>query len=147
MSGNEAKLGGGTPVPVRRYVFREHYRSDYLTPVGNEVVRDDCVEYDTELVRASDYDLLFKERDELRDQLQASQCAEAMLSDEVRGLKEQRDSLRADAERYRWLRDSSNTECDVCVYVPANELEEAGLRWPVNDELDAAIDSAMKEQK
>jgi hypothetical protein len=141
MSTNEAKLGGGTPVPVRRYAFG----IDFL---GRGVV----------YVQGADYDALAADLASLRDQLQASQCAEALLSDEVRGLKEQRNSLRADAERYRWLRDNQTRAATRRLqpdsYLAMNiAVDMHGEDW--DDAIDSAIAASplytpaadLKEQK
>jgi hypothetical protein len=56
---------------IKRYVFREHYRSDYLTEVGSETTRDGCVEYGTELVKAFDHDREIAQRDARIGELEA----------------------------------------------------------------------------
>lgn len=64
-------------------------------------------------------------------------CADA--ADEIDALAAERDALRKDAERYRWLRDSAGN--DIMEKLMA---ECSPPRW---DELvDAAIDAAMGER-
>lgn len=66
----------------------------------------------------------------------------------IRELLAEMDALKADAERYRWLREQPNDttapRIDVVRWIPADESvnDGEGLRL---DELDAAIDAA-KEQ-
>jgi hypothetical protein len=62
-------------------------------PVSPSTMTDEAG-FEYAVYHASEYEALVAERDSLSDQLQASQCAEALLSDEVRGLKEQRDTAR-----------------------------------------------------
>ena len=75
----------------------------------------------------------------------ALRCTEMALRDEVAELEQQLESVRKDAERYRWLRDVT---CDLPDNVPV-----VAARTPddvvclVGHEIDDAIDAAMKEQK
>ena len=68
------------------------------------------------------------------------QALDGMKGDYVEIIKE----LRKDAERYRWLRDNSyNTPIGVYEWVERDgRLQRA---WLADNELDAAIDAAMKE--
>jgi hypothetical protein len=60
-------------------------------------------ERDSEFVRAKDYDALQAEIERLRDELRQSSIDTTRA--EVERLRAERDALRADAERYRYLRD------------------------------------------
>lgn len=65
----------------------------------------------------------------------------------LRRLQAENEALRADAERYRWLRDPKrlNEGADVGdLYVGVESDERWGLAGP---DADAAIDAAMKESK
>lgn len=57
---------------------------------------------------------------------------------EVARLRAEADSLRKDAERYRWLRDSAPEEWDVTRWLDSETQE-----IHVQDYLDEAIDAAM----
>jgi len=58
----------------------------------------------------------------------------------------ERDALRQDAARYRWLRDGA--ECDVIFGDPEYEDRYAHVESLLAlDDLDAAIDAALKEGK
>jgi len=73
--------------------------------------------------------------------------ARLKLADEFERLRAEVDGLRADAERYRWLRnDAKNTDVTQPIVVrgydgPAGNYFNEPL-W--DDELDAAIDAARK---
>lgn len=55
-------------------------------------------------------------------------------------LRAEVEALRADAERYRWLRSDSQTVTGPCAY-------GSWMGLPMfNDELDSAIDAARKQQ-
>lgn len=54
----------------------------------------------------------------------------------------ERDALRADAERYRWLREVNDTDSVVCLTIIVNRRAEC-LTFIA---LDAAIDAARKER-
>lgn len=59
------------------------------------------------------------------------------LAEDIARLTAERDALRADALRYRWLRDSSNPGADL--------LADWDMDGADDDELDAAIDAARKD--
>jgi hypothetical protein len=63
-----------------------------------------------------------------------------------------------DAERYRWLRDTADRDNDGHCYIASDEWigegdgddkfdEGVSTNWLQQDEADAAIDAAIKEQK
>lgn len=55
---------------------------------------------------------------------------------------------RADAERYRWLRDKHNDrESDICVMYEHGLIEDITLMDPECLDLDAAIDAAMRQDQ
>ncbi len=67
------------------------------------------------------------------------------LAQQVESLTADRDALKADAERYRHLRDAEN-EGDYSIG-EATDFCDGGwerVTWRYGDELDAAIDAAMK---
>jgi hypothetical protein len=68
----------------------------------------------------------------------AALAREAMWQREASGYMAERDALRADAERYRWLRDK-------CQW--SDVRAEFGWQGDVPGGLDTAIDAAMKEGK
>ena len=53
------------------------------------------------------------------------------------------EALRKDAERYRWLRDLCG---DTSIGVYEHPWDNTMRNWLANDQLDAAIDAAIKEQ-
>lgn len=53
------------------------------------------------------------------------------------------ESLRKDAERYRWLRIADWWRSPVCVLRNPKEQAKLGSDCPSGDRLDAAIDAAM----
>jgi hypothetical protein len=63
----------------------------------------------------------------------------------VEQLERENEALRKDAERYRWLRDNShNTPIGVYEWVERDGRQQRA--WLGSNELDAAIDAAIKEQ-
>ena len=77
-----------------------------------------------------------REIERLRSELQT--CRNKLKASGRAKLRAERDALKADAERYRWLR-SEDSE------FPAAELSDgSGYRFFCGDELDAAIDAARK---
>lgn len=67
-------------------------------------------------------------------QLEVEQASNAILALEVEG-------LRADAARYRWLRQGDNDELVLC----NGPVDKSYWYLPRLGKLDAAIDAAMKE--
>jgi len=60
------------------------------------------------------------------------------LTSEITAALAERDALRADAERYRWIRRSDTPSMEVI----ARKTDEYGVELYFGDELDAAIDAA-----
>ena len=63
----------------------------------------------------------------------------AYRADGVAALTAERDALRADAERYRWLRDIHNADVMVVIVNIGPECEQVHF-----EQLDDAIDAARK---
>ena len=69
-----------------------------------------------------------------------------VLEDEMLVMMDERNAAVKDAERYRWLRDNShNTPVGVYEWVERDGRQQRA--WLCSNELDAAIDAAMKEMK
>ena len=84
-------------------------------------------------------DMLTAERDALKADLASMTATMLAMRDQRERYADERDALRKDAERYRWLRDSAGN--DIMEKLMA---ECSPPRW---DELvDAAIDAAMGER-
>ena len=64
----------------------------------------------------------------------------ATNADEVLALRAERDALREDAERYRWLRDQIYIDPKMLIL----RINNVFLRGPLPEALDAAIDAARK---
>ena len=71
------------------------------------------------------------------------QCRWEKALDDIKALTQQLESARKDAERYRWLRDSGSYRPSYYGWV----TDVVGNRKFSKEELDAAIDKAMKEKK
>jgi hypothetical protein len=65
----------------------------------------------------------------------------AKYANTIRKLLDERDALARDAERYRWLRDSDATTGPG---VFQTDLRGSPVEWLEGDQLDAAIDEAMR---
>ena len=77
------------------------------------------------------------------DDYEAAADAIAALRERIAALEAERDALRQDAARYRWLRDGA--ECDVIFGDPEYEDRYAHVESLLAlDDLDAAIDAALK---
>lgn len=59
-------------------------------------------------------------------------------------LKAERDALRADAERYRWLREQDDTSPLFCMYGSNGPWGECGHSDIYGELLDKSIDEEMK---
>ena len=64
-----------------------------------------------------------------------------------RGPEQDIDALRADAERYRWLREQSWHEASMCVVLQPKGAVRLGFDCPTLGRLDNVIDAAMQEKK
>jgi hypothetical protein len=92
-----------------------------------------------------------KDADQQPDVPQAAAAEIARLREQLADAKRERDALREDAERYRWLR----TQCDLRDrgYGDSGRWTEfPELHWSegassANAAIDAAIDAARKEQQ
>ena len=74
-------------------------------------------------------------------------CVEEATS-EIEALRRERDGLRADAVRYRWLREKARTGEDAPdgLYIGVDSVKYPG-KWALYEKhADKAIDAAMKEQ-
>ena len=84
--------------------------------------------------------------DDIWEALRDSASAIAALRERIAALEAERDALRQDAARYRWLRDGA--ECDVIFGDPEYEDRYAHVESLLAlDDLDAAIDAALKDGK
>ncbi len=79
------------------------------------------------------------------------EMAEGNLSnyvrDHIHAAADEIEALRKDAERYRWLRDDGDGPANaIAAAVAEGDNEHGGeyVSWLYGDELDAAIDAAMK---
>lgn len=83
-------------------------------------------------------DMQKKIADGALDAVESERAATALGTAELEALRQERDGLRADAVRYRWLRHGDN---DELVFVQ-------GTAWLArNEDLDAAIDAAMAKEQ
>lgn len=104
-----------------------------------------------EYVSWDDYEALLAENESLRGLYKMHQQTETL---EMRDLRAERDALKKDAERYRWLR---NPDQDVALVidkvtggVPADEFGCGGYRtyeYRAGEELDTAIDTALQGEQ
>lgn len=78
---------------VKRFVFRYHYRNDYLAVVGAEIQRDYPVPHDTELVLASAHDRVVVERDKTIADLRAELAPHLARDQRMSAAEAQRDLL------------------------------------------------------
>lgn len=79
----------------------------------------------------------------------------AAMARYVAELEKEVQALRADALRYRWLRDVADRDDDECPYIAFDRMDFDGLdgdmeqppeiftAWLTGDKADAAIDAAM----
>jgi len=83
----------------------------------------------------------------LCDKGECAYCRCEVLAKELAAVTAQRDSLRKDAERYRWLRDSSLGQWQHPIVVGQREMwGKVNYIGPLVDEtLDKAIDAATRE--
>lgn len=65
--------------------------------------------------------------------------------EEIRKLEAEIEALRADAERYRWLRCRNWSDDAMCIVTNPRETVRLGTFCPSNEQLDAAIDAARKK--
>lgn len=98
-----------------------------------------------EVYLATDYLALEAERDRWRDQgtqeVNMYNAAIGVLEHNVINLMAERDALRADARRYRWLRDVAGRGDVPTLEVRTPEGSNPG------DSMDTAIDSALATQE
>jgi hypothetical protein len=80
---------------------------------------------------------------DLRARCDVLEAAQEPLADAALEAKAERDALKADAERYRWLRDALYAD-DVDVGEAYVSMTLVGS-CPSEEQFDAAIDEAMKE--
>jgi hypothetical protein len=65
-------------------------------------------------------------------------------SAEITRLRAEVEALRADAERYRWLREQHWNDSPMCVVMNPRACVKLGSDCPSDERLDAAIDAAIK---
>ncbi len=63
---------------------------------------------------------------------------------QIKALNAEIERLRADAERYRWLRDGGADESNIGVYEWLGTDGRQRRIWLARQELDSAIDAALK---
>lgn len=80
------------------------------------------------------------------DAVESERAANAQLTAELESLRQERDGLRADAERYRWLRSEIENGAVQGVSGALVELYDETM-YDDGDELDAAIDAAMAKEQ
>ena len=83
-----------------------------------------------------------------RISFQSSEQAARSAYNQLKEAERQRDELKADAERYRWLREQNETLSADSFVVLSRDVEcpNCESTW-VGADLDAAIAAARKEQK
>ena len=91
-----------------------------------------------EMAMASEYS-----RRQFYNMAVAIYASHVKISDKIISLVEENESLRADAERYRWLRTADWWRDPVCVIRNPKEQAKLGSDCPSGERLDAAIDSAI----
>ena len=71
-----------------------------------------------------------------------------MLRDDYKAdllaMQRERDALRADAARYRWLRDPYNQDCHSVGKCAPDAATYDAIDWLYGDALDESIDAALK---
>jgi hypothetical protein len=145
-----------SPEAVERYYVRGIDWRD----IGVASEPCDCSDPCTLVVKAGDYDALRAELARVqaeRDSIKAAfedrnRLIELQLEDK-KALQAERDAMREDAERYRWLREQNakdSSPYDPDVGVAWVELASTDGRYTESKhteaELDAAIDAAMKDK-
>lgn len=123
-------------------------------------------------VREADYDALLAERDAVEralliaksdikveqrvsanlrehknDYMDAAEVTRKALLAEIETLKAERDALKKDAERYRWLRMADWWNSPLCVIRDPKQQAKPGTDCPSRDRLDEAIDAAQQGAK
>ena len=83
------------------------------------------------------------QHDSVTEDIRKASAAIRALLDERDRLAAEVEALRADAGRYRWLRHGDN-DAEVMVFDNQTRASPENVWLPRLDELDAAIDAAMK---
>lgn len=118
-------------------------RPDYC-PIGGEPCQSLCATPCTTNARIAE---LEDESNKFRAQVSA---LDTRRLGRIAELEAERDALRVDAERYRWLRTCSWFDSPLCVLREPKRVLTSGIGLgadcPSDSRLDAAIDTAMKGQ-
>ena len=147
-------LGAMTPVAVLGLIAENDRLSAQVRLAG---VAAEMAAHDTAGRAVTEYLVVAQERDQLKAEIaglktgyEAYEQVNAGLKAEVARSTEREilqlaeiESLRKDAERYRWLRIADWWRSPVCVIRNPKEQAKLGSDCPSGDRLDAAIDAAM----
>lgn len=80
-------------------------------------------------------------------ELRAYETTVANLEGRIAQMEKERDELRKDAERYRWLREQSWDAGELCIVSQPKHAVKLGHDCPSLFRLDAAIDAAIAQGK
>ena len=78
---------------------------------------------------------------------QCAGCEVARYRKNEESMKQEIESLKKDAARYRWLRKQNWFDSDIAVVRSPNESIKIGYDCPSTERLDDYIDNEMKESK